>query len=178
MFLTPLFPYLLIFCRAALILVFAISFARKVVNIAQFQSTISNFHLLPSQMSKGAALAFLGGEGSVILCLVFGSAFLVSGFTLASLLLLIFSGALVTVLVRKIATSCNCFGSSEKQVSLTDIWRNILFLFCALGGLALLMQIGGAQTSIDFVAYLESAICATIFVVFLLQLHEIVRIFQ
>src|SRR5579871_6128532 len=112
--------YLLAFCRMATGLVFATAIFGKMRDVAAFQQALYGFHLLSRRLSNLAALLFLGGEVAVVLLLLIGGPFLLYGFALAILLLLIFCMALASVLVRKLHTSCHCFGVSSKPVTHLD----------------------------------------------------------
>jgi hypothetical protein len=170
--------YLLAFCRVATGLVFAISSLSKARNIAQFQQAIFDFHLFSRRLSNLAALLFLCGEFAVVLLIAIGGPLLLPGFALAMLLLCIFCAALASVLVRKLHTSCNCFGASEKPVTLADIWRNVGFLLCVGGGCEALIWMRGVQGSLEWMAWLLIALGAGVFVTIWIQLGEIVQFFR
>src|ERR1700737_4006721 len=126
--------YILAFCRVTTGLVFAISSLSKARDIPTFKQAVLGFRLLPQHLSGPLAILFLCGEFTVVLLVTIGGSLLLSGFVLATLLLLIFCGALASVLARRLQTACNCFGSSEKNVSSADIWRNLGFILCASVG--------------------------------------------
>lgn len=170
--------YLLVFCRVAIGLVFAISSFGKAREFATFQQAVAGFHLLSRQWSKLAALLFLGSEFAVVLFMVVGGPLLFSGFALAILLLLIFCVALASVLARKLQTACHCFGSSDKPVTLVDIWRNVGLLLCAGGGCEALIWTRGAQERLEGIAWLLIALGAGVFVILWIQLGEIVQLFR
>lgn len=168
--------YLLVFCRVAIGLVFAMSSFSKARDIAQFQQAVFGFHLLSRRLSNLAALLFLGGEFAVVLLVAIGGPFLLAGFALAILLLLIFCAALASVRIRRLPISCNCFGSSKKPVTPVDIWRNIGFLLCAGGGCGALIWTRGVQESLAGIAWIFIALGAGAFVVIWIQLGEIVQL--
>jgi hypothetical protein len=170
--------YLLAFCRVTTGLVFAISSFGKAHDVGKFQQAIYGFHLLSRRLSNLAVLFFLCGEITVVLLMLIGGPFLLYGFALAILLLLIFCSAFASVLVRKLHTSCNCFGASEKPVTQADIWRNVGFLLCAGGGCEALIWMRGAQESLEWMAWLLIALSAGVFVMIWIQLGEIVQIFH
>ena len=60
-------PYLLIFCRLAIGIMFAYSFLMKVRDVVAFAQSITNFRLLPLRWSKWLARLFLVGELAVVL---------------------------------------------------------------------------------------------------------------
>lgn len=170
--------YLLAFCRVAVGLVFILSSLGKARNLAQFQQAILGFRLLPRQVSNFAAFLFLGGECAVVVFMVIGGSLLLSGFILAILLLLLFCAALASVLIRRIHTACNCFGSSQKPITLVEIWRNLGFLLCAGGGCEVLLWTRGAQGSLEGIGWLLIALGAGVFVIIWIQLGEIVQLFR
>ena len=170
--------YMQAFCRVAIGLIFAISSISKVRDIVQFQQAIWGFHLLSRPLSNLAALLFLCGEFAVVLLVTIGGPLLLYGFALAILLLLIFCAALASVRIRKLQVACNCFGSSKKSVTSVDIWRNAGFLFCAGGGCETLIWTRGAQESLEGIAWLFIALGAGVFVMFWIQLGEIVQLFR
>ena len=170
--------YLFAFCRIVVGLVFLAAFVSKVRNIPQSQRAIGNFQILPRWLSVPAAFLFLGGELAVMICMAAGNWLLLPGFVFALLLLLLFSLALASVLVRKLSTSCNCFGSDEKPVSPADIWRNVGFLCCALGGVGALIWIPNIQASLSRLEWLLTGIAAAVFVLIWTRLSEITHLFR
>jgi hypothetical protein len=170
--------YILTFCRIAIGLVFALSFIGKIRNVRQFEQTVRDFAILPRRFSKIAALLFLCGEFAVVVLVTLGNSFLFAGFALAACLLLIFSIALASVLARNMRTSCNCFGSTTKQVSPFDVWRNAGFILCALGGCGLLTASKGAQTSLGLVEVSLVGLGAAVFVAVWTQLSEITQLLR
>ena len=170
--------YLLAFCRVALGLVFLVSSLSKVRDLAQFQHTIRAFHLLPPALSGIAAILFLGGEAMVVVLLIIGGPLLLPGFVLGGSLLLVFSLALVSVLVRKIQTPCHCFGTRTKVTSPVDVWRNSAFILCALGGCVTLIGIKLSSLSLSLFEWVLTGLGALVFVVIWIELGEIVQLFR
>jgi len=170
--------YMLAFCRVAIGLVFAISSCSKARDIGTFQQAVSGFHLLSRRVGNLAALLFLGGEFAVVLLVAIGGPLLLYGFALALLLLLLFCAALASVLSRGLRTTCNCFGSNNKPVTLVDIWRNVGFLLCAGGGCEALIWTRGTQGSLEGITWLFIALGAGVFVMIWVQLGEIMQLFR
>jgi hypothetical protein len=170
--------YVLAFCRVVIGLVFALSSLSKARDLAQFQQAILGFRLLPARVGHLAAVAFLGGEFAVVLLMVIGGPLLLPGFALAILLLLVFCAALASVLVRRLHTACNCFGSSRKLVTPVDIWRNVGFLLCAGGGCEALLWTRGAPASLKGMDWLLIALGAGAFVAVWVQLGDIVHLLR
>lgn len=168
--------YLLAFCRVAIGLVFAISGFSKARHLAQFQQAIYGFHLLSRRLSNLAAPLFLCGEFTVVVFMLVGGPLLLPGFVLAILLLCLFCGALASVLVRKLHTSCHCFGSSSRPVMPVDIWRNVGFLLCAGGGCEALSLTQGEQGSLAWIGWLFIGLAAGAFVALWIQLGDIVQL--
>lgn len=171
-------PYLLAFCRIVIGLVFLFSSAGKIRRVKTFMQTIRRFRILPAHLSALAAVLFLCGEGAVVVCLGVGGPLLLPGFVLALLLLLLFCAALASVLIRNIHTSCNCFGTSEQEVTRADLWRNAGFILCALGGCSALYWEGGARESLSLAEWALVGMGALVFVLIWLQLHEIASLFH
>jgi uncharacterized membrane protein YphA (DoxX/SURF4 family) len=170
--------YLLAFCRIVIGLVFVVSSVSKARDLAQFKQTVSSFQLLPKRLSGGAALLFLGGEFVVALLVLIGGPLLLPGFFFAIGLLLLFSTALLSVLVRNIRTSCDCFGSSARLVSRFDVWRNVGFILCALGGCLALIWVGDRPLSLSLPEWILPGLAAALFVLIWSQLGEIAHLFR
>jgi uncharacterized membrane protein YphA (DoxX/SURF4 family) len=169
--------YVLAFCRVAVGLVFAVSSIGKVRDIVQFQKTIRSFEIIPAKLDKLASMLFLSCEFVVVILVTLGGSLLFLGFLLAFCLLLLFCIALLSVLARKIQTSCNCFGASKKPVSLFDVWRNVGFILCTLGGCLALTWAKDAHSFLSPLEWALPAIGAGIFVLIWSQLGEIAHLF-
>ncbi len=178
MFSTAVSLYMLAFSRVAVGLVFAVSGISKARDIAQFRQTISSFNLLPRWLSGIGAVLFLCGEFAVVVLLLIGGPLLIIGFTLAIFLLLLFCVALVSVLARRIRTSCNCFGTSTKQVSRSDVWRNVGFVLCALVGCGTLAWTKDIQGNLGLLEWALTGLGAVVFIVIWIQLGEIIQLFR
>jgi hypothetical protein len=100
---------------------------------------------------------------------------LAAGFAGAAILLLGFSLALGSVLARKISTSCNCFGVSQKNISSWDLLRNTGLIGCALGGLALTLA---APSTLGWLESGLMAASALFFVLIWVHMGEIVAVFK
>lgn len=169
--------YILVFCRVVIGLVFLVSSFSKVLNLAQFRQAISSFNLLPKSISGITALLVLCGEFTVTGLMAIGGFLLLPGFLLALILLLIFSGALISVLVRRFQTTCNCFGPSKKPVRIADVWRNLGFILCTIAGCATYIWAQGTPESLGTVEWFSTGVCASVFVLLCTQLSSIARLF-
>jgi hypothetical protein len=166
--------YLLAFCKITLGLLFLISFFSKLRTFSQYVNTINDFRLLPESFTRLAAVLVLISE---LLIVLFLFKWQVIAFCLASMLLLIFSAAFASVLVRNIQTTCNCFGTSQHPISQVDLFRNFGFLLCSCGG-------GWLATKSEMTVSLAplhlgiTGLIAFVFVLVWAQLGEIYRLFQ
>lgn len=166
--------YVLAFCRVTIALTFALAGGQKAHAFGAFQQTVRRFRLLPQALLLPVALIFVAGEILVALLLLYGHWFLLAGFALAILLLLIFSGALLSVILRGISTACHCFGPGHRPVSWADLWRNLGFLLCALGGSLGTLCNQQAGMSLDGVSWMFTGLGAAAFVLIWTQLTDIV----
>ncbi|MBV9791119.1 MAG: hypothetical protein JOZ51_23185 [Chloroflexi bacterium] len=167
--------HLLLFCRIALALIFAVSALGKARDVAAFREAIADFKLLPAGLVSAAAWGFLVGEVAVVLLMLAGGALLGLGFVLAIVLLALFAVALLLVLQRRIKVTCNCFGRSEQHVSPYDVLRNLLLIGCSLLGLALVAETGATINSAEVVLIALMAAAFTLCVTNLADIAETLR---
>lgn len=132
------FPYLIVFCRIAIGLVFVISLVGKARALQEFTRTITRFQIFPPRYSGALALVALAAELLIVALMLAGGGWLWAGFLITIVVLGAFSLALRWVIARKIDTSCNCFGTHQQPVSSADLWRNGGLIICALGGIGAL----------------------------------------
>jgi hypothetical protein len=125
----------LIFCRWAIGLAFAVSAIGKVTSLTSFQSTIAELGLLPRHLAGPAAIASVTAEALAAAGMAVGGVLVGASFSLASALLAAFSVVLAAALHQKANVSCNCFGPSERRISRYDLLRNGLLGLCCAGGL-------------------------------------------
>lgn len=131
----------LLFCRLTVAFLFVFSSYRKILALQDFAVTIGDFNLLPRRWSKTVAWLFLGAEMAIALFVILGGYLLAIGFSLAIVLLTVFSLALITALKRHISMSCTCFGRTERPISRYDVARNMLMILWSLVGLFLAMYV-------------------------------------
>lgn len=178
MSLTMVPAYVLAYCRVVVGVLFMISRINKLRDLGAFQLSIHHFGLLPVRIEKISAFCFIIAEFIVSILVFLGGFFLLSGFLLAIFLLLLFSCVLSYALVRKFSTSCNCFGSSDKLISSTDLLRNAGFLlFASIGG-GISAWFSGNQGNIGLIEWVLIVIGASIFTVTWIQVGEIVQFFH
>lgn len=169
-------PYVQFFCRMAISLIFALSCTSKLRQFAHFQLTIIKFHLMPLHLVRVAALLFVSSEGLIVILLAGGGPLVDVGFVLALCLLILFTTALGSVLVRRLKVACQCFGSSDKDVSSIDLWRNAGLLLCTTAGF--ITTVLSSSSTLTLVSYILLALMALVFVIVWVQLHEVVQLFQ
>jgi uncharacterized membrane protein YphA (DoxX/SURF4 family) len=166
------------FCRLVLGFVFALSLVGKLRHVQTFRQTILTFRLLPDRLVGIATWFFLGSEFLVVLGIMLGGLFLLPAFLLATLLLILFSVAMASVLVRQVHTPCSCFGKSDKPVSVADLWRNGGFLCCALGGCVLLFWPPQEYDHLTLAVWFLAGAAAIVFVALELSLGDLVALFK
>jgi len=127
--------YLMVFCRVFTGFVFLLSAYGKTSDISSFQKTINSFRLINSKLAYPLSFIFISIEWLIVIFIVSGGEFLLYGYMLAIVLLIVFTTALTIVLFRQISTTCNCFGSSSKPVTKYDVVRNCGLLSCSTVGL-------------------------------------------
>lgn len=166
--------YLLTFCKITLGLLFLISFLSKLRSFSQYVAIVNDFRLLPKSFTRLAAVLVLIGELAIV---IFLFKWQVVAFYLASIMLVIFSAAFASVLVRNIQTKCNCFGTSQYPISQVDLLRNFGFLLCSCGGiwLATKPEVTGSLAPLHLGI---TGLIAFVFVLVWAQLGEIYRLFQ
>lgn len=173
-----LLPYLLVFCRLVIGITFAISFLSKMFHFHEFMEAIVGFELVPKRLSKLAAISFSTAEIAVILMLMVGRSVLRIGFALAAFLLIVFCIALLSALIRKIQTSCNCFGPNGKSISPYDVWRNIGFILCAVCGWGIASIARNDRGNLSIIEWGLIWVVAAIFVTTCIQFAEIAQLFR
>jgi hypothetical protein len=120
----------------------------------------------------------MASELSVVILLVVGSPFSEVGLLLALSLLLVFSGAITSAIIRDINTSCNCFGPTTERISTYELWRNGALLVCGLEGLTPMFMSGLVLRDFGFVEWLLMGLAAAVITVVLTNLRSIVQVFQ
>jgi hypothetical protein len=176
--LADLLSYLLFFSRFGIIIVFTASTIGKLRNISKFEQAIANFQIMPRKYIRIITYIVFLGEIATVSSLIMGGMFLSIGFLLAIFLLLVFSATLLSVLARGIQTPCNCFGPSQRPVSIHDVWRNISFIVYTLAGLVALLILGSSQIKLSLVDLGLLGLMAVVFVVLLAHLSDFVELFS
>jgi hypothetical protein len=112
---------------------FGISILHKLSDYNRYTETIISFSLLPNILVHPSAILVLVAEGLVIVLMLFERSL---AFALSSVLLIIFTIALASLMVRKMSVACHCFSNDQTPVGMRSICRNISFIACSWAGLA------------------------------------------
>jgi hypothetical protein len=129
--------YLVLACRAVLIVVFSVSLASKVRSraaFAEFTASLSVMRVLPRVRTRWTAVAGIFAE-TVALFLLLAAPFSVPlAFAFALVLLIGFSAAITIVLARGERAPCRCFGASTRPLGWSHVARNLfLGALCVVG---------------------------------------------
>lgn len=170
--------YIRFFCRITVIFLFAFSFITKVFDINEYVSSIRRFNIIPLRFSKIAAVIFTLLEGLIVLLLISDINFQLIGFGIAFVVLLTFTFAIGSALMRGMRISCNCFGSSETRISSYDILRNLLFIIFTVIGAALLIDDRNTLENIFLIEGIIVSFWAIAFIVISTHLSNIASLFQ
>jgi cobalt-zinc-cadmium efflux system protein len=110
---------------AALFLFAAIT---KLIDPSSFAQQIANYQLTPWPVSAGLALFLPALELCVGICLLVGR-WESGALVWTTILLAIFSGALITAIARGLSIDCGCFGRSvENTGTIWPLVRNLALL--------------------------------------------------
>jgi len=169
-----LWSYALGFSRLSLAVVFAVSSVGKLWHFSAFRQATSDFRILPGRLAGWAPYLFLCAEVSIVVSMVVGHRLLAPGFFLAVALLTAFSLALLSVLLRGISTSCNCFGPEQRRVSHHDIIRNIGFIAWGVAGWAALSQLHDAKAYLGPHEWIVIGIVAVPYTLLWIRIGELV----
>lgn len=128
----------LLFFRITIALLFAASTVGKLSSRRDFEIALEGLKLPGSRRSKRrAAASVIAAEALTAMLVGVGGHLLVPGLALAIVLLAAFSLVLARALRQRLVVSCNCFGPGVRMISPFDVWRNLVMILCALGGIVL-----------------------------------------
>lgn len=111
-------------CRLYVLVVFLVSAASKAMTIVAFEETIGELVRLPGWLTRSIAYGVVGVEGGAVLLLMSSTDGRHAGMIVALLLLIVFTLVIAIALFQQKEVSCNCFGSSKKEISIFDLVRN------------------------------------------------------
>jgi hypothetical protein len=170
--------YLAMAARTAMAVLFVVSAGTKVLDFSRYQRSVRDFEILSARWSRLAGLCFLAAEISVVVLVIVGGAFLLPGFVLAILLLVIFAAALETVVRRRLEVDCGCFGGQSEIVSQYDVARNALLALVAASGVAALAIDGNASGHLPAGEVILLTIMSAVLVMLVANLKHLARAFQ
>jgi len=132
------------------VFIFMFSIIGKLANIKAFAHNIKEFRLLSPTLVWFATVIIITAEVATIVTLLLG--FFVFGMLLAISIMLLFTSAIVSVLVRDIETGCHCFGIRDDPISGYDLVRNLCIIIILVLGLFLSLN----MVQIDYPAFTVS----------------------
>ncbi len=166
----------LTFCRWAIGLTLAVSAMGKAASMTSFRAAMTDFEVLPARLTGPAATAVVVAEAVAVALVAAGRGWAAAGFALALVLLAAFSAVLALALRRKAAVSCNCFGSSERQISWYDVARNAGLGLCCVAGLWSAATAAGPGPAVALVLVL--GLMAAVFMVIVTNLEDIIELLR
>jgi Methylamine utilisation protein MauE len=169
-------PYVLVACRALLLVVFATSAFGKVRGRpawSGFLQSVRDLRLVPARWVDAVAVTVVGGEAAVVLLLAVPATAAV-GFALAGALFATFTVAIIVTLRRGVTAARRCFGSTALPLGRRHELRNgLLLTVAALGALSRSAPPSSPHPSGLVVAVASGLIGAA----FLMFFDEIVELF-
>jgi hypothetical protein len=171
--------YVLLGCVVCLGAVFAVSAISKLRSRASYAAFIaSTRELLPRPWPPAAPVALTVVVAEVaIVPLLFSVP--VAGLTVAAVLLLAFSGAIVLAVRRGVRTSCRCFGSSTRPLARLHALRSGVLAALAVTGAVL----AGSVTTANIITGLHPAgmaialLAAGVFAALMIMFDDLVELF-
>jgi uncharacterized membrane protein YphA (DoxX/SURF4 family) len=134
-------PYLALIARLVIALVFIVSGWAKLQNPGEFRRTVAKFDLLPDQVARGFAAGLPWLEVALGLGMAAGLQVDIL-VTIVTLLVAVFTGAVILSMARGKNIECGCFG---RLVSSKVGWHLIIRNCVLIGLLGLVFsQNGGA----------------------------------
>lgn len=157
-------------CRALLGVVFVVSAVSKVAGrnaFPAFTRSLQRMRVVPAGLARVCGVAVVAGEFVIAAALAVPSHFVAGlGFVLAFALIASFTAAIVSVLARKIDTTCRCFGRTDTPLGPQHLGRNVFLLGVAGLGWGAESYGTPAQTGALIVAALAGAFAGGLVAVF------------
>jgi uncharacterized membrane protein YphA (DoxX/SURF4 family) len=124
--------YFLLLLRIILSLIFILAAIEKISNPAAFSESIANYKLFPSIMINFSAIIIPWIELITGVLLLFGIS-VKENAAIITVLLNIFTLAVIISLFRGLNIECGCFGTAlGEKVGLRKVMENILLIICGL----------------------------------------------
>jgi hypothetical protein len=136
-------------------------------------------HWLSASAGVPASLAAVLAAVTVVVEAATAAAMLVApavlaGFVMATLLLAVFTAALLSMIRRRVRAPCRCFGAGRHPPGAPHVVRNVL-LFVVAGGGGAMALVGGGPPPVDPVSVL-TAVAGIAAALLLINLEEIVAL--
>jgi thiol-disulfide isomerase/thioredoxin/uncharacterized membrane protein YphA (DoxX/SURF4 family) len=123
------FAFLII--RLVLSAIFLVAAMAKLVKFDEAKDSVRQFGV-PASISGQFLACMIVCESIIAFLFIFSQTSRPSGIA-ASLLLLVFSAAIIRVLVNGVSAQCNCFGGiSQRPVGIFDLARNLVLILLAI----------------------------------------------
>lgn len=127
-------------CRFLIGVVFGVSAVSKLRTRSQFHAflrSLQRMKVVPGPLERASAVTVAAAEVAIVLLMAFpAKATGIMGFVVALGLLAVFTAAIVSVIARKIDTTCRCFGKSDTPLGRQHVVRNLMLMVMAGAGLA------------------------------------------
>jgi len=127
---------------------FGAGVSKLVTGVDKFSIDIAGYRLLPEATTVFAAVSIIGAEILIGVAQLIGFAQPIPSLV-ASTLLLIFSLAVASVLLRGLDVSCGCFGERSKKVSSISLARNLVLMCVAITAIWAPGFIGSSTTELQ-----------------------------
>ncbi|GIG09409.1 MauE/DoxX family redox-associated membrane protein [Catellatospora coxensis] len=171
--------YVLLGCVVCLGVVFAVSAISKLRSRASYAAFVaSTRELLPRAWPPAAHVALIVVVAEVVIVPLLFSA-PTAGLTVAAVLLLAFSGAIVLAVRRGVRTSCRCFGSSTKPLARMHALRSGVLAALAVTGAVLAGPVGAANiiTGLHPAGTATTVLAAGVFAALMIMFDDLVGLF-
>ncbi|GHJ44271.1 hypothetical protein Cs7R123_16130 [Catellatospora sp. TT07R-123] len=137
--------------RVAIGLVFAVAAVAKARDLGAFARSLEPFLTVAKPLYRPLAVAVVGAElAAAVLVAIPATVFW--GFGLALALNAVFAVAIVRVLRRGVAATCNCFGAADSRLSRRHLVRDLVLAVPALLGLAAAAAVAHPATPLHWLA--------------------------
>lgn len=166
----------LLVAKVVIGLSFALSSTSKFRNLASFQRTISNFHIVPNRLIKTLSVFIMFVEFIIVLLLIINDWTSRVSFLIALGLLFVFTLGIVRVLSLHIYTSCSCFGTNQENLSYTDVVRNLLLGTCALGGFVATLHLPFEGSSLPIYSSLLLIFVGCLLTIVAVNMHQLLSL--
>lgn len=155
-------PYVEVACRLLLATVFGIALVGKVSSRAAwaaFEDSLREMAVVPETRVAAAARASVTTEFAIVVGLLVPATVVgVAAFVVAAGLLAVFAYVIATVVRRKQAVPCRCFGVSSTPLSALHVVRNVTLIGVALLGAVATTETNPAQLSAAVLAGVIGAV--------------------